>query len=86
MKQSKGFNGEQKKTTNRATMGPIADIDSQAQIIWDILRESRHLVWGPTHCCAIKKQSKVINHNWISNHACSFPLNIHIASYLFVAS
>ena len=37
---------------------------------------SHHLVWGPTDHCAVKVRSKVINHNWVNNHACSLPQNI----------
>ena len=42
MKQSKGFHvdpkPEQKKTRNRATMGPITDIDNQALTAWNRFR------------------------------------------------
>ena len=48
--------------------------------------ESRHLDWGPTHRRATEEGSKAINHNWGNNHACNLPQNIHIVTYLFVAS
>ena len=31
----------------------------------------------------LKKEA--INHNWVKNHGCSLPKNIHVVTYLFVA-
>ena len=45
---------------------------------------SHHLVWRPTHCCAIKKGSKAINHNWVIYHACSLAQNLHVFTYFFL--
>ena len=45
-----------------------------------------HLIWGSTHRRAIKEGSKVLNHNWVNNHACSLPQNIHVTACLYVAS
>ena len=61
------FNGdrnpEHKKSSNRTTMSPTTNIDSQLRTIWNKLKKD------PSFSLAIKKGSKVINDNWVNNHA-----------------
>ena len=72
MEERKGLNGElkpgHKKTTNRTTIDPTIDINSQALTILNKLRG------GPTHCRAIKEGSKDVNHNLVNSHAWSLDI------------
>ena len=68
---------QNKKNTHMSTMGPTIDINSQEQPSETIREGSWHLI------CAIIDGSKIINYNWVYNHVCSLPKNIHIDTYLF---
>ena len=41
-------------------------------------------VWRPTHRCAIKEGSIVINHDWVKNLACTLSHKIHVITYTSV--
>ena len=86
MKQSKVLNGNLKPEHKKTTICQTTDIDSQVPRSETDWARSNHLVWGPTHHHVIKAESEVINHNWVKNHACSYPQNVHVVIYLFVAS
>ena len=72
MKQSKWLNGDLKPEHKKTT-----NITT--------LAGSRYLVWWLTHHRVIKQGSKIINHNWVQNYACSLTQNIHVVT-IFVVS
>ena len=76
----------QENQKDRTTISPTTDIDNQAPTLWNRLRRkpSFSLRTDPPSC--IKEGSKAINHNWVNNHACSLPQNIHVLTYLFVSA
>ena len=39
----------------------------------------------PAHRRAIKEGSKVINRDWVNNHACSLSYNIYVVPNLFIS-
>ena len=62
------WRSQHKKTTNRKQCA----------------RPQMLLVRIRTHLRTMKKGTKIVNHNWVNNHACSFPQNIHAATYIHV--
>ena len=93
MKQSKGLNSYLKPEHEKTKTGPRWSLPQTLRVRYGPSETDwagiRHLVWGPsTHRRAIKAGSKVVNHNWVNNSACSVPHNIYVvhATYLFVAS
>ena len=77
---------EHKEITNRTTLGPTTDTDSQVPIIWNRLRREPSFCLRTTQRRAIKEESKIINYDSVNNHAYSLPQNYYVVTDLFVAN
>ena len=49
-----------------------------------VFRQSGHLVWGLTHCRAIKEELIALNSDLVYNQAYRLSHNIHVVSHSFI--
>ena len=67
--------------------GPYNSQKHQASTISSIdkyLSWNRHRVWSSTLRCAMRKESKVANRDWVDNQACSLLQYINVIANLFI--